>query len=97
MTELNIHSAVTPRELMARAVDLLGKPAASDDPVSSRWVIQPGRLWERDLRRRLADQGMAACLTFGSLRLALERAFRLFCPDTRLQDENQLFWVVLDL
>ena len=98
MSELNIHSAVAPRELMSKAVSLLNDPAlAADDPVRLRWVIQPGRLWERDLRRRLADRGIAACLTFGSLRLTLERAFMLVCPDLEIQNEDQLFWVILNL
>jgi exodeoxyribonuclease V gamma subunit len=97
MPKLSLYSSVGPDELMAKAVDLLRRPVTGDDPLRTRWVIQPGRLWERDLRRRVADHGIAACLTFGSLRLTLERAFRLLCPGVTLQDENQLSWAVLDL
>ncbi len=97
MVELNIYSATVPQELLSKTISILKDLSVTGDPLRTRWVIQPGRLWERDLRRRLADSGIAACLTFGSLRLTLERAFRLAMPERKLQDENQLFWALLDL
>lgn len=97
MAILNIYSAVRPMDLMGKATQLLETAATPDHPLQPRWVIQPGRLWERDLRRRLADRGIAASLMFGSLRLTLERAFGLVCPDARLMTEDQLFWSVLGL
>ncbi len=94
---LDVFSATRPRDLLEEAVRRLGHPVEAENPLQPRWVIQPGRLWERALRRGLADQGIAAGLLFGSLRLTLERAFRLVCPDRLLMDEQQLFWAVLAL
>ncbi|MEI7436251.1 MAG: exodeoxyribonuclease V subunit gamma, partial [bacterium] len=82
---------------MEKAAQLLDQPVDPVNPLQARWVIQPGRLWEQALRRKLADRGIATGLTFGSLRLTLERAFRLVCPKARLLTEDQLFWDVLNL
>ncbi len=97
MANIGIHSSSSPRALLEKAAELLLPDCGTADPLQPRWVIQPGRIWEQALRRRLADKGIAASLTFGSLRLALERAFRLGCPGQPLMDEDGIFWNLLSL
>ncbi len=92
---MHIHSSPFARDLLTHAVDLLApQPAAQAHPLQSRWVIQPGRLWEQALRRALADRGMAANLQFGSLRLTLERACRVWHAPVPLMTEEMLFRIV---
>lgn len=94
---LNVFSATDPDDLLNRAADLLQSLPSGEDPLRVRWVVQPGRLWERALRRKLADDGIAAGLEFGSLRLTLERVLRLACPEVKLQGEEHLFWSLVGL
>ncbi|MEI6971137.1 MAG: exodeoxyribonuclease V subunit gamma [bacterium] len=96
MAKIIVHSSSAPRALLDKATELLLPAAGSADPLQTRWVIQPGRLWEQALRRNLADNGISASLTFGSLRLTLERAFRLVCPGQPLMNEDDLFWSILN-
>ncbi|HMO51359.1 MAG TPA: exodeoxyribonuclease V subunit gamma [Kiritimatiellia bacterium] len=97
MKRLNLHSSSSPRALLERAAEVLCVSGEAEDPLAVRWVVQPGRLWERALRRRMADNGIAAGLVFGSLRLTLERAFRLAAPDAPLSDEQDLYLRLADL
>lgn len=97
MGKIYIHSSLSPLALLDIAAELLKPDAIKGNPLLERWVIQPGRLWERALRRKLADKGIAASLQFGSLRLTLERAFKLGCPDHALMGEEEIFWNILGI